>query len=269
MKFVSILFFVFGLTATSWGQGAGRISGTVTYNGATIGGVTVTAMPKNNKARTLTTKTNADGQYTFDLIEASEYTITAVANTDGILRNGQTDVPVAITQGQSIAVNLQLTDASPINERVTVSADSPQPIEQVSKTVDVIGGQEMRERADFALVDTLRTIPGFRVQQLGGFGRTATIKTRGLRNQDTAILIDGIRFRDASSITGDATAFLSDFTLTSVSRVEVLRGIFRHRVRQAVFTARFPRRSAVWDLKDFARTCRTARPTTNSASASL
>ena len=224
MKFVSILFFVFGLTATSWGQGAGRISGTVTYNGATIGGVTVTAMPKNNKARTLTTKTNADGQYTFDLIEASEYTITAVANTDGILRNGQTDVPVAITQGQSIAVNLQLTDASPINERVTVSADSPQPIEQVSKTVDVIGGQEMRERADFALVDTLRTIPGFRVQQLGGFGRTATIKTRGLRNQDTAILIDGIRFRDASSITGDASAFLSDFTLTSVSRVEVLRG---------------------------------------------
>ena len=33
--------------------------------------------------------------------------------------------------------------------------------------------------ADFALVETLRTIPGFRVQQLGGFGRTASIKTRG------------------------------------------------------------------------------------------
>ncbi|MBC7798226.1 MAG: TonB-dependent receptor, partial [Pyrinomonadaceae bacterium] len=53
---------------------------------------------------------------------------------------------------------------------------------------------------------------------------TANIKTRGLRNQDTAILIDGIRFRDASAITGDATPFLSDFTLTSVSKIEVLRG---------------------------------------------
>ncbi len=31
-------------------------------------------------------------------------------------------------------------------------------------------------------------------------------------------------FRDASAITGDASAFLSDFTLTSVSKIEVLRG---------------------------------------------
>ena len=111
-----------------------------------------------------------------------------------------------------------------IRETVTVSADAEQPVEHVSKSVDVIRGQEMRDRADITLVDSLRTIPGLRVQQLGGFGRTANIKTRGLRNQDTAVLIDGIRFRDASAITGDASPFLSDFTLTSVSRVEVLRG---------------------------------------------
>lgn len=112
----------------------------------------------------------------------------------------------------------------PIRETVTVSADSLQPIDEVSKTVNVIDGQEMRERADFSLVESLRSIPGFRIQQLGGFGRTASIKTRGLRNQDTAVLIDGVRLRDAAAITGDATPFLSDVTLTSVSRVEVLRG---------------------------------------------
>ncbi len=112
----------------------------------------------------------------------------------------------------------------PIRETVTVSADASQPLEEVSKTVNVIAGQEMRDRADITLVDSLRTIPGFRVQQLGGFGRTASIKSRGLRNQDTAILIDGMRFRDAASITGDASAFLSDLTLTSVSKIEVLRG---------------------------------------------
>lgn len=116
------------------------------------------------------------------------------------------------------------TPTPAINETVTVSADSKQTLEEVSKTVNIISGQEMRDRADFSLVESLRTIPGFRVSQLGGFGRTATIKTRGLRNQDTAILIDGVRFRDATAITGDASPFLSDFTLTSVSRVEVLRG---------------------------------------------
>ncbi|HEX6279001.1 MAG TPA: TonB-dependent receptor plug domain-containing protein [Pyrinomonadaceae bacterium] len=112
----------------------------------------------------------------------------------------------------------------PIRETVTVSADQTQPIDEVSKTVNVIAGQEMRERADFALIESLRSMPGFRVQQLGGFGKTASIKARGLRNQDTAILIDGVRLRDAAAIQGDASPFLSDLTLTSVSRVEVLRG---------------------------------------------
>jgi vitamin B12 transporter len=116
------------------------------------------------------------------------------------------------------------TPTPTIRETVTVAADAEQSIEQVSKTVNVIDGQEMRDRADITLVDSLRSIPGFRVQQLGGFGRTANIKSRGLRNQDTAVLIDGIRFRDAAAINGDASPFLSDFTLTSVSRVEVLRG---------------------------------------------
>lgn len=111
-----------------------------------------------------------------------------------------------------------------VRESVTISADYKQSAEQVSKSVTLIDGQEMRDRADFSLAESLRSVPGFRVQQLGGFGRTASIKSRGLRNQDTAILLDGIRFRDASSITGDASAFLSDITLTSVSRVEVLRG---------------------------------------------
>ena len=113
-----------------------------------------------------------------------------------------------------------------IHEEVTVniSADTEQTIEQVSKTVDVIDPQQMRDRADFALIESLRTIPGFHVQQSGGFGRLATVKTRGLRNSDTALLIDGIRFRDVATITGDASSFISDFTLTSVSQIEVLRG---------------------------------------------
>lgn len=116
------------------------------------------------------------------------------------------------------------TPTPTVNETVNISAGFSQTIEEISKTINVITGQEMRDRADFTLVESLKTIPGFRVQQLGGFGRMASIKTRGLRNQDTAILIDGMRFRDPSAINGDASSFLSDFTLTSVSRVEVLRG---------------------------------------------
>jgi vitamin B12 transporter len=116
------------------------------------------------------------------------------------------------------------TPTPTIKENVTVSTGTSQPLEDVSKTVNVIDSKELKERSEFSLTDTLRTLPGFRVQQVGGFGRLTTIKTRGLRNQDTAVLLDGIRFRDAAAINGDASSFIGDFTNTNAFRIEVLRG---------------------------------------------
>ncbi len=157
-------------------------------------------------SQTFETTSDSNGNYRFENVPDGMYLLVA----------GGRQASVIVTDGRvSIA---RLADV------VVVAAGDEQTLEQVSKTIDVIDGQEMRDRADFSLIESLRTIPGFRVQQLGGFGRTANIKTRGLRNQDTALLIDGIRFRDASSITGDATPFISDLTLTSINRIEVLRG---------------------------------------------
>ncbi|HEY2866087.1 MAG TPA: TonB-dependent receptor [Pyrinomonadaceae bacterium] len=172
-----------------------------------------------------------NGFYQFDGITPGDYKIeveyeqppgvTTIKEEKELHVSGNSKITLDFSLGVFMS---RLYDIPPLKENVTVSAGSSQPIEQVSKTVDIIDGQEMRERADFSLVDSLRSIPGFRVQQLGGFGKTANIKTRGLRNQDTAVLIDGVRFRDPTAITGDASPFLSDFTLTSVSKVEVLRG---------------------------------------------
>ncbi len=133
------------------------------------------------------------------------------------------DIEINETNSASIESN-NILDGEVIREYVNVSADVKQHISEVSKTVNIIDDEQITNRNEITLTDTLRTIPGLRVQQLGGFGRTANIKTRGLRNQDTAILIDGIRFRDPASITGDASAFLSDFSTANIGRVEVLRG---------------------------------------------
>jgi len=182
------------------------------------------------------TTTDAEGIYKFENIPAGEYRLvaseTVVVDDDSSFKNRSYSQEITLKNGKVKNLNFGLyvpiycgTKYCGVREEVTIIASGTTQAEsEVSKTVNIIDGQEMRDRADFSLVESLRTIPGFRVQQLGGFGRTASIKTRGLRNQDTAVLIDGIRFRDASSITGDASAFLSDFTLTSVSKVEVLRG---------------------------------------------
>ena len=197
-----------------------RIGATARQSDAAIQHVTVWLRSAKDRSVVATTKTDSAGAFVFENIPDGEYWV--YPDCPSCL-NSLTSTAVHVEGGKAINVEIPLIGYS-IRETVTVSAGEEQTIEQVSKTVDVIDGQEMRDRADFSLAESLRTIPGFRVQQLGGFGRTASIKTRGLRNQDTAVLLDGIRFRDPSAITGDASPFLSDFTLTSVSEIEVLRG---------------------------------------------
>lgn len=162
------------------------------------------------------------GRYVFSGLEAGRYILVAVSG------NGDRSEPalVELEDGEASVADLRLRSAPSITETVDVniSAGTSQPVAEVAKSVDVISLSEIDARGDVSLVDTLRSVPGFRVQQLGGYGRTASIKTRGLRNQDTAVLIDGMRFRDPSSITGDASAFLSDLPMFGAERIEVLRG---------------------------------------------
>lgn len=223
MKVVSIIIFICFLTFGVLGQIAqktGSLIGQVT--GSAPRNADVKATLERDEKITFSTKTDSNGNYRFDNLPTGKYVIYA---SSSYVSDVEGTTTVQVSSGKTSNSNIEIRP-SLISEHVTVSIASGenQPIEQVSKTVDTISGQEMRDRADFSLAESLRTIPGFRVAQSGGFGKIATIKTRGLRNQDTALLIDGIRFRDVTAITGDASPFLSDFTLTSVSEIEVLRG---------------------------------------------
>lgn len=222
MNFIKILSLICFLTIGIFAQTGATISGTLLDEGQKIANQQIELIAEGGTV--LTSQTDSQGKFVFQNLKAGKYVLKAQISAQNLEKE------ITITNLETIDVNLEFVSSTTLNGRVTfnefvtVSADSQQTIDEVSKTINIIDGQEMRDRADFSLTDTLRTIPGFRVQQLGGFGRTATIKTRGLRNQDTAVLIDGIRFRDVSAITGDASPFLSDFTLTSVNRIEVLRG---------------------------------------------
>ena len=216
------------LAAGVFAQATGSVTGRVTWTQNTIERSRVLLTSTKSRKVTFEQLTDERGGFRFERIPAGRYEISAGArcvSTVAICGNYSARGEVEVSANSDTEVNLALVYIPMrIEEVVVIATGEEQALSNTSKTVNLIDGQEMRDRADFTLVDTLRTIPGFRVQQLGGFGRTASIKSRGLRNQDTAVLLDGIRFRDPGSITGDATPFLSDITLTSVSRVEVLRG---------------------------------------------
>jgi len=131
---------------------------------------------------------------------------------------------VAIVPARERAITAALSLGAFV-EQVTVTASGHLQVpSETSKSVDVVDAREIEARGELTAADAVRTVPGVTVQQLGGPGAFTSIKLRGLREQDTAVLIDGVRFRDPASPQGDATAFVGELYLTNVERVEVLRG---------------------------------------------
>ncbi|MGH9958074.1 MAG: TonB-dependent receptor, partial [Pyrinomonadaceae bacterium] len=187
--------------------------------GARLPGATVTIYGRERTFR-LATTTDSTGTYRFEKLAPGEYLIEASASGFA----SATAQQLTVERGKTTTLDISL-ELSGVRSTVVVTAsDTPQTVDEVSKAVTVVDRRDIDERDESAIAESLRTVPGLRVQQLGGPGSFTSIKTRGLRNEDTAVLIDGLRFRDAAATQGDASGFLEDLMVTDVSRVEVLRG---------------------------------------------
>ena len=208
--------------ATAHAQGRGAtVSGRVTDpQGAAIQGASVTIYARARTQLRLSTTTDAQGAYRFELLAPGEYLIEAEAN--GFARSAARTVTVARDSQSTLDVRLEVAAVS--EQVVVTAADSPQTVDEVSKAVNVVNRRELEDRDEPTIAEALRTVPGLRVQQLGGPGSLTSIKIRGLRSQDTSVLIDGLRFRDPAAAQGDASSFLADFDVTDTGRVEILRG---------------------------------------------
>jgi iron complex outermembrane receptor protein len=187
--------------------------------GANVPGATVRLYGRE-RSFSLVTVTDSSGAYSFKNLAAGEYLVEAEASGFALAPAQAVDVERGKTTTHDVTLEL-----SGLRSAVVITAsDTPQTVDEVSKALTVVGDQEIDERDELAIPEALRIVPGLRVQQLGGPGSLTSIKTRGLPSEDTAVLIDGIRFRDAAAPQGDASGFLEDLIVTDVSRVEVLRG---------------------------------------------
>lgn len=214
---------VVGASVAARAQGAASVAGRVTDPlGAGLAGASVTLYSREQPAAArFGTQTDAEGSYRFERLAPGEYVLEASA--EGFADARPRVLRVARGSSQ-LTIDVRLEVAG-LSEQVVVTAqDAAQTADEVSKSVTVVGREELEARGEFSVAEGLRQVPGLRVQQLGGPGSFVSVKTRGLRNQDTAVLIDGLRFRDVTAPQGDASGFLSDLVVTDVDRIEVLRG---------------------------------------------
>ena len=210
---------ILNLSGNAVAQSSSAINGQVTdEQGANVVGAEVRL--RLREALQLFTNTNANGSFKFGGLAPGSYfaEVKAAGFATAI-----TEV-IQLARGQTVTLDLKLKVAT-ISESVVVTATgTPQRADEVSKAVTVLEDHEIESRREVSLAEALRGTPGLRVQQQGSMGTITTLRFRGQRNFDTAILLDGLRVRDSADINGSALPFITDFTANDLDRVEILRG---------------------------------------------
>ena len=210
---------VLAFPALALAQSVTDIHGRVTdQRNANVAGAQVLLLSRSGAQFVALTDDN--GEYRFKGLPAADYVIEVQAKGFAIF----TSKALYLARGQSLANDIQL-QVEAVNGSVVITATgTTQNTDEISKAISVLTNQTIEQRRELTLTETVRGLPGVRVQQQGSYGALTTIRLRGQRNFDTAVLLDGLRIRDASDINGSAVPFMTDLLPVDLDRVEVLRG---------------------------------------------
>ncbi len=213
------LLFALSFSLNVFAQNSTGISGSVTdEKGAKLPGAQVVL--NSSAGLQLNTTTDQSGAFNFENVPSGSYFVEVKASGFSVF----TSEEIQFNRGESKQLPIQLKVAA-INASVVITATgTAQRADEVSKVVSTLDSQEIEAKHELSLSEALRGIPGVRVQQQGSPGSLTTLRLRGQRNFDTALLFDGLRVRDAGDINGSALSLFADLVPVALDRVEVLRG---------------------------------------------
>lgn len=168
----------------------------------------------------LVATTDAEGKYRFENLEAGAYTLEVEAPE---LRRVSRRIRIERNQ-KTVTENFELGLAGLTQTVVVTATGEALTVDQTAKAINVISAEEIQDRNEYNVAEILRNVPGVQLRSLGGPGALTQIRMRGLRPDASAILMDGMRFRDPSTTQGDASSFTANLTFVNLGRVEVQRG---------------------------------------------
>lgn len=119
----------------------------------------------------------------------------------------------------ALAASLQ-AQAIEINPIVITGSRIEQPLSNVLPSVTVISRDEIEKSQSPTLADLLHGEAGFEFARNGGPGATTSFFMRGQESKSVLVLIDGV----PAQRDGSGSLTLTDFPLSRVERVEVMRG---------------------------------------------
>jgi iron complex outermembrane receptor protein len=204
------------LTTRAFAQDSFLYSGRVDDpNGRHLNGAIVRLHAANQLTREA--RTNAEGK--FEITLPLRATVLLTAETEGL----SLEEPLPLDEAKQ-NLSLILHPRALRNSITVTAATQAISIDDSGKAVDSLDAESLARRNELFFLESMRLTPGLQVQQIGGPGAPSRIVTRGLRSADTALLIDGFRFRDITSTQGDSSALQPDLLVVNPDRFEACRG---------------------------------------------
>jgi outer membrane receptor protein involved in Fe transport len=182
------------LPARAQGTATASVSGTITAEGRPVGGAAVAL----RGAVTQTTRTDAQGRYTFNSVPAGVYQV--VVTKAGFFQSIAT---VAVAAGAAVTEDIALTAQSFTSLRtiahVSTAAAGVAPINQSTAAINTISSQQFQDQGQIQVTKILNETPGiiamYTPNGLAANGADQfspeTIQIRGALPYETETLIDG------------------------------------------------------------------------------
>ena len=109
-----------------------------------------------------------------------------------------------------------------LGEITVISASkSQQKLLDVTSSVDVITADDIEARGFTTVTQALNSVSGVSFTSNGGVGHSTSVYLRGMSSNRTLVLIDGIRYNDATSPSGADFAHLM---VADIEQIEVVKG---------------------------------------------
>ncbi|MGH9816605.1 MAG: TonB-dependent receptor [Candidatus Acidiferrales bacterium] len=197
--------------------GKGPISGQVvdTQGGAIVGAETV--LWASHQVPLGTTTTDQEGKFEFRDIPQGHYLLVVKAKGFGERR---LPIQAPTPAGGSLQVQLELAAMA---EEVTVTAysGSVEFAATVAQSVNVIDGDDIRNRVQAVTAQVAQEEPGVQLQRTSP--TIAGIYVRGVTGAKVNLYLDGVRYT-TSAARGGISTFLNLIEPSALDTVEVLRG---------------------------------------------
>ncbi len=121
-----------------------------------------------------------------------------------------------------IATNTLANDTQDLGSITVSSANkSEQSIKDITSNVEVITKDELEAKHITTVAEALNQISGINYTSNGGIGSTTSLFLRGMNDNRTLILIDGIRYQDPSNTSG---ANIAHLMAQNIEKIEIIKG---------------------------------------------